>query len=168
MSVTSIPAATAPRPPNPQHHSTPQAYPRSEINTTEKAVKLGWLGWNHGCLGRSAWTLCLRRLHSLQQSSPLGQGIHSTAMEPDQTRPLGPLLQQLGSKPHACQSRDSLLWAGSPTSYPAQALKPQHNTHSLPRAYGQHTWRKDTAGVHTKTSPCIKNAGHRLPRDAPA
>ena len=110
MSVTSIPAATAPRPPNPQHHSTPQAYPRSEIDTTAKAVKLGWLGWNHGCLGRSAWTLRLHRLHSIQQSSPLGQGIHSTAMEPDQTRPLGPLLQQLGSKPHACQSRDSSLW----------------------------------------------------------
>ena len=40
--------------------------------------------------------------------------------------------------------------------HPAQALKPQHNTHSLPRAYGQHTRRKDMAGVHTKTSPCNK------------
>ena len=144
MSVTSIPAATAPRPPNPQHHSTPQAYPRSEIDTTAKAVKLGWLGWNHGCLGRSAWTLRLHRLHSLQQSTPLGQGIHSTAMEPDQTRPLGPLLQQLGSKPHACQSRDSSLWAGSPTSYPAvtvtkmldtdyPGMLPHKNTPSRPQ-----------------------------------
>lgn len=123
MSVTSIPCSPA-LTSNPQHHSTPQA-PRSEINTTEKAVKLGWLGWNHGCLGRSAWTLCLRRLHYSLAISPLGEMHSSNPMErPDQTQIFGTSTSATGEAGMAPE-QDSCC--GLHISH-AQALKPQHNT----------------------------------------
>lgn len=120
--ATSFPVATMPQPSAPAY-CTPQLCTRSGTNNkgTQPCAASGWnCGHLHRwCTGRASMT---HRPHLLQQSLPLGQGMHSRAMNPDCISPSGLLLQQVGADPTPDRAVTALEQSRSPTSYAAQAL----------------------------------------------
>lgn len=123
--AASIPATTMPQPPAPATaYSKSQLCTRSVMNTAEKGMGLFPPSeWNHGLLRRQG--ICLlwpNRPPLLQQSSRLGQSIHSRAMGTDHTWLSGLLLYQLGADPIPDRVVIAMEQRGSPTSHPAQPL----------------------------------------------
>ena len=106
--TTSIPAATIPQPPA-LAYFTSRLCTRFRTNTTKKGK------WPWCCFWAEPWTptqavhrsSVTAQTSLLQQSPPLGQGMHSRATESDWTWSSGLLLQQLGCRPCSWQGSNS-------------------------------------------------------------
>ena len=87
--------------------------------------------------------------------------MYSRAVEPDQPDPQGFYSNNWEEDPASNSSLIATEQRGGPASHPAQALDTTMPiTPPIQGGNGQHTLKKDVAGIHTKNSPCTKDTGH--------